>query len=56
MYPTWLSAQFGHVSAQMMAIYSHVRRKALIEAAAALEPEANCPGESSASRLTPWDR
>ena len=35
-----IRAQFGHVSPAMMAIYSHVRRKALNEAAAALEPEA----------------
>jgi len=39
--PDWvIRAQFGHVSPAMMAIYSHVRRKALNEAAAALEPEA----------------
>jgi hypothetical protein len=35
-----IRAQFGHVSPAMMAIYSHVRRKASNEAAAALEPEA----------------
>lgn len=35
-----IRAQFGHVSPQMMATYSHVRRKALNEAAAALEPDA----------------
>jgi hypothetical protein len=35
-----IRAQFGHVSPAMMAIYSHVRRKASDEAAAALEPEA----------------
>jgi integrase-like protein len=39
--PDWvIRAQFGHVSTQMMAIYSHVRRKALDEAAKALEPNA----------------
>ena len=35
-----IRAQFGHVSPGMMAVYSHVRRKALDEAASALEPEA----------------
>ena len=39
--PDWvIRAQFGHVSPAMMAVYSHVRRKALDEAAKALEPEA----------------
>jgi Phage integrase family len=38
--PDWvIRAQFGHVSPAMMATYSHVRRKALDEAALALEPE-----------------
>jgi len=38
--PDWvIRAQFGHVSPSMMAVYSHVRRKALDEAAKALEPE-----------------
>jgi integrase len=38
--PDWvIRAQFGHVSPAMMAVYSHVRRKALDEAAKALEPE-----------------
>ncbi len=37
--PDWvIRAQFGHVSPAMMAVYSHVRRKALDEAAQALEP------------------
>jgi integrase len=35
-----IRAQFGHVSPAMMAVYSHVRRKALDEAAKALEPDA----------------
>jgi len=35
-----IRAQFGHVSPAMMAVYSHVRRKALDGAASALEPEA----------------
>jgi integrase len=34
-----IRAQFGHVSRAMMAVYSHVRRKALDEAASALEPD-----------------
>jgi integrase len=33
-----IQAQVGHVDAQMMKTYSHIRRKALQEAAAALEP------------------
>ena len=38
--PDWvIRAQFGHVSPAMMAVYSHVRRKALDEAAQALEPD-----------------
>src|SRR6266487_2229901 len=38
--PDWvIRAQFGHVSPAMMTIYSHVRRKALDEAAQALEPD-----------------
>ena len=44
--PDWvIRAQFGHVSTAMMAVYSHVRRKALDEAAKALEPDAS-PAES----------
>ena len=39
--PDWvIRAQFGHASPAMMAIYSHVRRKAVEEAATALEPSA----------------
>jgi integrase len=46
--PDWvIRAQFGHVSPAMMAVYSHVRRKALNEAAQALEPDA------TATPLTP---
>src|SRR5438046_1182569 len=33
-----IQAQLGHVSPQMMKTYSHVRRQALDEAAAVLEP------------------
>ncbi len=37
--PDWvIQAQMGHVSPAMMKTYSHIRRKALDEAAAALEP------------------
>jgi integrase len=37
--PDWvIQAQLGHVSPSMMKTYSHVRRKALDAAAAALEP------------------
>jgi hypothetical protein len=36
--PDWvIQAQLGHVSPQMMKIYSHIRRKALDEAASVLE-------------------
>jgi hypothetical protein len=42
--PDWvIRAQFGHVSPAMMAIYSHVRRKALDDAAHALEPDGALP-------------
>ena len=33
-----IMAQVGHISPQMMKTYSHIRRLALNEAAAALEP------------------
>jgi hypothetical protein len=37
--PDWvIQAQMGHVSPAMMRTYSHIRRKALDEAATALEP------------------
>jgi hypothetical protein len=38
MMPRVIQAQMGHVSPAMMSPYSHIRRKALDEAAAALEP------------------
>ena len=42
--PDWvIRAQFGHLSPAMMAIYSHVRRKALDDAAHALEPDGASP-------------
>lgn len=38
--PDWvIQAQVGHVDPQMMKTYSHIRRKALDEAASALEPK-----------------
>lgn len=38
--PDWvIQAQVGHVAPQMMKTYSHVRRLALDQAAAALEPK-----------------
>jgi hypothetical protein len=44
--PDWvIQAQVGHVSPEMMKTYSHIRREALNQAAAALEPEANFRGK-----------
>ena len=40
--PDWvIQAQVGHVDPQMMKTYSHIRRQALDQAAAALEPSAD---------------
>jgi Phage integrase family len=50
-----IRAQFGHVSPAMMAVYSHVRRKALDEAATALEPDA-APGPVPPSATPPPTR
>ena len=42
--PDWvIQAQVGHVAPQMMKTYSHVRRLALDQAAAALEPTSRLP-------------
>jgi integrase len=42
--PDWvIQAQVGHVSPQMMKTYSHIRREALNQAAAALEPSGSAP-------------
>jgi integrase len=42
--PDWvIQAQVGHVDPQMMKTYSHIRRKALDEAAAALQPRQLLP-------------
>src|SRR5262245_54649330 len=54
--PDWvIRAQFGHVSPAMMAVYSHVRRKALNEAAEVLEPDA-VPSQGSDDAARPADR
>ena len=53
--PDWvIRAQFGHVSPAMMAVYSHVRRKALDDAAKALEPDATRP-QPGAPKSAPDD-
>ena len=42
--PDWvIQAQVGHVAPEMMKTYSHIRREALNQAAAALEPTAATP-------------
>ena len=42
--PDWvIQAQVGHVAPEMMKTYSHVRRRALDQAAAALEPTLPTP-------------
>jgi integrase len=42
--PDWvIQAQVGHVAPEMMKTYSHIRRQALNEAAAALEPKPSQP-------------
>lgn len=49
--PDWvIQAQVGHVDPRMIKTYSHIRRKALNEAAAALEPESSL---AKASAQTP---
>jgi integrase len=42
-----IQAQVGHIDPQMMKTYSHIRRKALEEAAAALEPSSGQPTSTS---------
>jgi integrase len=56
--PDWvIRAQFGHVSPAMMAVYSHVRRKALDEAAKALEPDTTTtPANSELEKTADQDR
>ena len=52
--PDWvIRAQFGHVSPALMAVYSHVQRKALNEAAQALEPD---PMPSHTLKSAPEER
>lgn len=46
-----IQAQVGHVDPQMMKTYSHIRRKALDEAAAALEPRKYLPAKPPAVDL-----
>jgi integrase-like protein len=42
--PDWvIQAQVGHVAPEMMKTYSHIRRQALDQAAAALEPATKTP-------------
>jgi len=54
--PDWvIRAQFGHVSPAMMAVYSHVRRKALHDAAKALEPDATRPQPGAPKKSAPDD-
>jgi integrase len=49
--PDWvIQAQLGHVSPSMMKIYSHIRRKALDAAAAALEPAYDQPESASSGQ------
>ena len=46
--PDWvIQAQMGHVSPAMMKTYSHIRRKALDEAAATLEPTFEFPATNT---------
>jgi integrase len=51
-----IRAQFGHVSPAMMAVYSHVRRKALDEAASALEPERTPTGPNAPDATASGER
>jgi integrase len=47
--PDWvIQAQVGHVAPQMMKTYSHIRRLALNQAAAALEPTGSAPTGAAA--------
>jgi integrase len=47
-----IQAQVGHVDPQMMKTYSHIRRKALNEAAAALEPRQILRSDAVAAQQT----
>jgi hypothetical protein len=50
-----IQAQVGHVSPMMMKTYSHIRRQALNEAAAALEPTSADAGHSNPPDSGPED-
>ena len=51
--PDWvIQAQLGHVSPAMMRTYSHIRRKTLDKAAAALEPSFELEGTEVTSQST----
>ena len=55
--PDWvIQAQIGHVSPQMMKTYSHIRRQALDEAAAVLEPTFEFTPPSAAAPDAPTER
>ena len=51
-----IQAQIGHVSPQMMKTYSHIRRQALNEAAAVLEPTFEFTPPSAAAPDVPTER
>jgi hypothetical protein len=53
--PDWVTqAQVGHVAPEMMKTYSHIRREALNQAAAALEPNLPTqPAPPTASTVSP---
>ena len=54
--PDWvIQAQIGHVSPAMMKTYSHIRRQALDEAAAVLEPTLDVIPSGSASPNSPTE-
>ena len=48
-----IQAQVGHVAPEMMKTYSHIRRQALNQAAAALEPTATKTGRSGCTAASP---
>jgi len=56
--PDWvIQAQVGHVAPEMMKTYSHIRRQALNQAAAALEPSSTTtPAPSDATRVSTQPR
>ena len=58
--PDWvIQAQVGHVAPEMMKTYSHIRRQALNQAAAALEPlqsQASPPSDGTSTAVQPRRR